>query len=132
MLQAARPKLEMELPYKMYRLVKADGTLCERIDKHPFAMSRCRLCNPEPGSLCRDMHSGFTCLQRCGKHLLPVMHCSPRKLPPAAWCMSHAQRMCPSMSVSDLGIGKGMAAQRCRAPPSDATAQGVLQQQREA
>ena len=45
-LQAARPKLEMELPYKMYRLVKANGTLCERIDKHPFAMSRCRLCNP--------------------------------------------------------------------------------------
>ncbi len=42
-MQAARPKLEMELPYKMYRLVKADGTLCERIDKHPFAMSRCPL-----------------------------------------------------------------------------------------
>ena len=43
-MQAARPKLEMELPYKMYRLVKADGTLCERIDKHPFAMSRWSPC----------------------------------------------------------------------------------------
>lgn len=44
-MQAARPKLEMELPYRMYRLVNADGTLCERIDKHPFAMSRCALCD---------------------------------------------------------------------------------------
>lgn len=40
MLQAARPKLEMELPYRMYHLVKADGMLCERIEKHPFQMSR--------------------------------------------------------------------------------------------
>ena len=38
--QAARPKMEMELPYRMYRLTKADGSACERIDKHPFAMSR--------------------------------------------------------------------------------------------
>ena len=38
--QAARPKMEMELPYRLYRLTKADGSACERIDKHPFAMSR--------------------------------------------------------------------------------------------
>ena len=86
-MQAARPKLEMELPYKMYRLVKADGTLCERIDKHPFAMSRCRLCNPrqvlcdphqvicdpqQSPAICVARAPGFTCLQGCGWALLPV------------------------------------------------------------
>lgn len=30
----------MELPYKMYRLVKADGAAAERVEKHPFCMSR--------------------------------------------------------------------------------------------
>jgi hypothetical protein len=39
-LQPARPKLEIELPYKLYRLVRADGSLAERADKHPFCMSR--------------------------------------------------------------------------------------------
>lgn len=39
-MQAARPKLDMELPYRMYRLTRADGTAPERADKHPFAMSR--------------------------------------------------------------------------------------------
>lgn len=28
------------MPYKSYRLVKTDGSLAERIDKHPFQMSR--------------------------------------------------------------------------------------------
>lgn len=36
----SRPKTEIELPYKMYRLVNSDGTPCERIDKHAFCMSR--------------------------------------------------------------------------------------------
>ncbi|KAL4859604.1 Serine/threonine-protein phosphatase T [Chlorella vulgaris] len=36
----ARPKLELELPYKLYKLVRADGSLVERVDKHPFCMSR--------------------------------------------------------------------------------------------
>ena len=116
MLQAARPKLEMELPYKMYRLVKADGTLCERIDKHPFAMSRCRslINHRSPVILYRayvcDMPrllASHACRDAARASILPVMHCSPRKLPPAAWCMSHAQRMCPSMSVSDLGDREG-------------------------
>lgn len=39
-LQPARPKLELELPYRMYRLVRADGSAVERVDKHPFCMSR--------------------------------------------------------------------------------------------
>jgi hypothetical protein len=39
-LQPARPKLEIELPYKLYKLVRADGSLAERADKHPFCMSR--------------------------------------------------------------------------------------------
>lgn len=30
----------MELPYKLYRLVRADGSQPERVDKHPFCMSR--------------------------------------------------------------------------------------------
>eukprot|EP00887_Chlorella_sp_A99_P005264 scaffold1.g5264.t1 len=36
----ARPKLEIELPYRLYRLVRADGSTPERTDKHPFCMSR--------------------------------------------------------------------------------------------
>ncbi|QDZ23050.1 CS domain-containing protein [Chloropicon primus] len=36
----ARPKTEIELPYKMYKLVLADGSPCERAEKHGFAMSR--------------------------------------------------------------------------------------------
>lgn len=38
--QPARPKMELELPYRMYRLVRADGSAVERVDKHPFCMSR--------------------------------------------------------------------------------------------
>lgn len=30
----------MELPYRMYRLVRGDGGALERPDKHPFCMSR--------------------------------------------------------------------------------------------
>ncbi|PSC67238.1 Tetratricopeptide repeat 28 [Micractinium conductrix] len=36
----ARPKMELELPYKLYKLVRADGKPAERVDKHPFCMSR--------------------------------------------------------------------------------------------
>ena len=39
-MQPPRPKLELELPYRMYRLVRADGSAPERTDKHPFCMSR--------------------------------------------------------------------------------------------
>lgn len=35
-----RPKLDLELPYKQYKLVLGDGTPVERTDKHPFCMSR--------------------------------------------------------------------------------------------
>ena len=33
-------KTELEVPYKMYRLVTSTGREVERVDKHPFAMSR--------------------------------------------------------------------------------------------
>lgn len=36
----AAPKAELEVPYKMYRLVTAGGLAVERVDKHPFCMSR--------------------------------------------------------------------------------------------
>ena len=32
--------MDLELPYKLYKLVRADGSLVERIDKHPFCFSR--------------------------------------------------------------------------------------------
>ncbi len=35
-----KPKLDLEVPYRMYRLVTSTGTAVERTDKHPFAMSR--------------------------------------------------------------------------------------------
>jgi hypothetical protein len=38
--QRPRPKLELALPYGSYRLTRADGAPLERIDKHPFCMSR--------------------------------------------------------------------------------------------
>ena len=34
------PELAIALPYQSYRLVDADGVPQERIDKHPFCMSR--------------------------------------------------------------------------------------------
>ncbi len=39
-MQAQRPKLELELPYRMYKLVRGDGGALERPEKHPFCMSR--------------------------------------------------------------------------------------------
>lgn len=36
----AKPKLEMVVPYKEYKLVRGDGTVLERTKKHPFCMSR--------------------------------------------------------------------------------------------
>lgn len=38
--QVPRPKSEIALPYKSYSLVNTDGVVVERIDKHPFCMSR--------------------------------------------------------------------------------------------
>lgn len=38
--QVPRPKQEISVPYKHYRLVTADGRALERQDKHPFCMSR--------------------------------------------------------------------------------------------
>ena len=35
-----RPKMELEAPYRMYHLVTATGKRVERVDKHPFCMSR--------------------------------------------------------------------------------------------
>ncbi len=35
-----RPKQDISLPYKHYRLVTSDGKALERQDKHPFCMSR--------------------------------------------------------------------------------------------
>ena len=35
-----RPKQEIALPYESYRLVTAEGQGVERLDKHPFCMSR--------------------------------------------------------------------------------------------
>lgn len=37
---APRPKLDMELPYRMYKLVHTDGRPAERVNKHAFSMSR--------------------------------------------------------------------------------------------
>ncbi len=39
-MQVARPKLEMVVPYKQYKLVHSDGSAPERTRKHPFCMSR--------------------------------------------------------------------------------------------
>ena len=39
-MQIARPKLEMVVPYKQYKLVRGDGSAPERTKKHPFCMSR--------------------------------------------------------------------------------------------
>ena len=32
--------MELALPYGAYKLVRADGSATERVDKHPFCMSR--------------------------------------------------------------------------------------------
>lgn len=36
----SKPKLEMVVPYKEYKLVRADGSTLDRSKKHPFCMSR--------------------------------------------------------------------------------------------
>ena len=38
--QVPKPKLEMVVPYKEYKLVRSDGSIPERTKKHPFCMSR--------------------------------------------------------------------------------------------
>lgn len=38
--QVPKPKLEMVVPYKEYKLVHSDGSIPERTKKHPFCMSR--------------------------------------------------------------------------------------------
>jgi hypothetical protein len=40
LMQPIRPKMELDLPYRHYHLVRADGSPAPRTDKHPFAMSR--------------------------------------------------------------------------------------------
>ena len=35
-----RPQTQLALPYGAYRLVHAGGEAVERLDKHPFCMSR--------------------------------------------------------------------------------------------
>ena len=39
-IQVPKPKLEMVVPYKEYKLVHSDGSIPERTKKHPFCMSR--------------------------------------------------------------------------------------------
>jgi hypothetical protein len=36
----APPAVQLELPYSSYRLVRTDGRAVERVDKHPFQLSR--------------------------------------------------------------------------------------------
>lgn len=38
--QVPKPKLEMVVPYKEYKLVHSDGSTPDRTKKHPFCMSR--------------------------------------------------------------------------------------------
>ena len=38
--QAPRPKTELALPYGAYCLTRSNGSRVERLDKHPFCMSR--------------------------------------------------------------------------------------------
>ena len=38
--QVAKPKLEMVVPYREYKLVHGDGSTAARTKKHPFCMSR--------------------------------------------------------------------------------------------
>ncbi|DBA65944.1 TPA: hypothetical protein ACH3X2_002968 [Trebouxia sp. C0005] len=40
LVEIPRPKLEMVVPYKQYKLVRGDGSAPERTKKHPFCMSR--------------------------------------------------------------------------------------------
>ena len=40
LMQVSRPKMEISLPYKDYKLVTSDGRALDRRDKHPFCMSR--------------------------------------------------------------------------------------------
>ncbi|KFM27326.1 Tetratricopeptide repeat protein 28 [Auxenochlorella protothecoides] len=37
---ATPPKMELEVPYRMYRITRIDGSTVDRVDKHPFCMSR--------------------------------------------------------------------------------------------
>ena len=36
----SRPQTDIEMPYLMYKLVRVDGRAIERVDKHPFQMTR--------------------------------------------------------------------------------------------
>ena len=57
--QAPRPKMELALPYGTYRLTRADGTRVERLDKHPFCMSRVYYDATEKPEEVRALHCRF-------------------------------------------------------------------------
>jgi len=64
MLIPARPKMDLELPYRSYKLVYTNGQPVERTDKHPFCMSRVYYDNKErPKEVWAEMSDG-TCAWR--------------------------------------------------------------------
>lgn len=79
----ARPKVDLELPYKMYRLVRADGSKVERVNKHAFAFSRIHY---SKGELDEDMFIE-PCDRACrwrqsSSEVVVIALTVPRDLPP--------------------------------------------------
>lgn len=79
----AAPKMEIELPYRMYRLVTAEGLPAERVDKHPFCMSRVYYSAAEcPGDTWVEVADGSCRWRQTGSEVRVLALKVPTDLPP--------------------------------------------------
>lgn len=78
-----RPKWEIEAPYRMYRLVTAAGKEVERVDKHPFCMSRVYYDQSEkPEETWVEINDGSCRWRQTGGEVKVIALKVPADLPP--------------------------------------------------
>ncbi|GAB4817977.1 hypothetical protein N2152v2_005023 [Parachlorella kessleri] len=78
----SRPKMDLELPYRLYRLVRADGSLVERADKHPFCMSRVYYSAEEkPEEVWTELADGSCRWRQTGSEIKIMVLRVPQQLP---------------------------------------------------
>lgn len=77
------PKLELEIPYKKYRLVTAEGVAVERTDKHPFCMSRVYYdASDKPEEIWAELADGSCRWRQTGSEIRIIALHVPLELPP--------------------------------------------------
>ncbi|KAK9824173.1 hypothetical protein WJX72_008288 [[Myrmecia] bisecta] len=83
LVQVARPKQDIALPFQHYRPVYADGRAPERTDKHPFCMSRVYYqANEKPREVWAEMADGSCRWRQTGSEVKIIALRVPKDLPP--------------------------------------------------